>query len=129
MAKVGVVLSGCGVYDGAEIHESVCTILALDRAKSEIRFMAPDIHQNLNRDETLVFDTEAWRPEGTHKVSSHLVSAVTIRGRLAGILSLASSERLPFDAWDQAVVKRFLPVTAFACDAFLNPKDNRGLHG
>jgi enhancing lycopene biosynthesis protein 2 len=45
MAKVGVVLSGCGVYDGAEIHESVCTILALDRAKAEIRFMAPDINQ------------------------------------------------------------------------------------
>ena len=45
MAKVGVVLSGCGVYDGAEIHESVCTILALDRAKAEIRFMAPDVNQ------------------------------------------------------------------------------------
>jgi len=28
--KVGVVLSGCGVYDGAEIHESVITLLALD---------------------------------------------------------------------------------------------------
>jgi enhancing lycopene biosynthesis protein 2 len=39
------VLSGCGVYDGAEIHESVCTILALDRAKAEIKFMAPDISQ------------------------------------------------------------------------------------
>jgi enhancing lycopene biosynthesis protein 2 len=45
MAKVGVVLSGCGVYDGAEIHESVCTILALDRAKAEIAFMAPDVNQ------------------------------------------------------------------------------------
>jgi enhancing lycopene biosynthesis protein 2 len=45
MAKVGVVLSGCGVYDGAEIHESVCTILALDRAKSELTFMAPDVNQ------------------------------------------------------------------------------------
>ena len=30
--RVGVVLSGCGVYDGAEIHESVLTLLALDRA-------------------------------------------------------------------------------------------------
>jgi enhancing lycopene biosynthesis protein 2 len=45
MAKVGVVLSGCGVYDGAEIHESVCTILALDRAKADIVFMAPDVDQ------------------------------------------------------------------------------------
>jgi enhancing lycopene biosynthesis protein 2 len=45
MAKVGVVLSGCGVYDGAEIHESVATILALDRADAEIVFMAPDVNQ------------------------------------------------------------------------------------
>ena len=28
---VGVVLSGCGYLDGAEIHEAVCTLLALDR--------------------------------------------------------------------------------------------------
>ncbi len=45
MAKVGVVLSGCGVYDGAEIHESVATILALDRADAEVVFMAPDVNQ------------------------------------------------------------------------------------
>lgn len=45
MAKVGVVLSGCGVFDGAEIHESVATILALDRADAEIVFMAPDVDQ------------------------------------------------------------------------------------
>jgi len=45
MAKVGVVLSGCGVYDGAEIHESVITILALDRAGAEILYMAPDVAQ------------------------------------------------------------------------------------
>src|SRR5262249_40374127 len=32
MVKVGVVLSGCGFYDGSEIHEAVLTLLALDRA-------------------------------------------------------------------------------------------------
>ncbi|HPR64052.1 MAG TPA: isoprenoid biosynthesis glyoxalase ElbB [Thermoanaerobaculia bacterium] len=42
MAKVGVVLSGCGVYDGAEIHESVLTLLSLDRRGAEVIFMAPD---------------------------------------------------------------------------------------
>lgn len=45
MPKVGVVLSGCGVYDGAEIHESVITMLALDRAGVEMIVMAPDIDQ------------------------------------------------------------------------------------
>ncbi len=43
--KVGVLLSGCGVYDGAEIHESVLTLLALDRAGAEIACMAPDMQQ------------------------------------------------------------------------------------
>lgn len=43
MAKrVGVVLSGCGVYDGSEIHEAVLTLLALDRAGAEAVCMAPD---------------------------------------------------------------------------------------
>lgn len=41
MARVGVVLSGCGVYDGAEIHESVLTLLALDEAGAEVIMMAP----------------------------------------------------------------------------------------
>lgn len=26
MKKIGVVLSGCGVYDGTEIHEAVLTL-------------------------------------------------------------------------------------------------------
>jgi enhancing lycopene biosynthesis protein 2 len=43
--KVGVVLSGCGVYDGAEIHESVITLLALDKAGVKIICMAPDVPQ------------------------------------------------------------------------------------
>ena len=45
MAKVGVLLSGCGFLDGAEIHESVLTLLALDRAGAEIICMAPNIDQ------------------------------------------------------------------------------------
>ncbi|MBN2234821.1 MAG: isoprenoid biosynthesis glyoxalase ElbB, partial [Opitutales bacterium] len=45
MPKVGVVLSGCGVFDGAEIHESVLTLLALDKAGAEILCFAPDIPQ------------------------------------------------------------------------------------
>jgi enhancing lycopene biosynthesis protein 2 len=45
MAKVAVVLSGCGVYDGAEIHEAVITLLALDRAGAEIVCAAPNVDQ------------------------------------------------------------------------------------
>jgi enhancing lycopene biosynthesis protein 2 len=43
--KVGVILSGCGVFDGSEIHEAVLTLLALDKAGAEIVCMAPDMDQ------------------------------------------------------------------------------------
>ena len=45
MARIGVCLSGCGVNDGAEIHESVITALTLDRAGAEIIYTAPDVEQ------------------------------------------------------------------------------------
>jgi len=43
MPKVGVLLSGCGFLDGAEIHEAVFTLLELDRAGAQIVCCAPDI--------------------------------------------------------------------------------------
>ena len=39
--KVGVVLAGCGVYDGSEIHEATITLLALDNLKAKIICIAP----------------------------------------------------------------------------------------
>ena len=45
MSKIGVVLSGCGVNDGSEIHEAVITMLELDRAGAEMVLMAPNIDQ------------------------------------------------------------------------------------
>ncbi|MBN2326877.1 MAG: isoprenoid biosynthesis glyoxalase ElbB [Candidatus Omnitrophica bacterium] len=42
MAQVAVVLSGCGVYDGAEIHEAVLTLLYLDKAGAQVQCFAPD---------------------------------------------------------------------------------------
>lgn len=41
--RVGVVLSGCGVYDGSEIHEAVLTLLALDEARAQAVCFAPDV--------------------------------------------------------------------------------------
>ncbi len=43
--RVGVILSGCGFKDGSEIHESVLTLLALDRAGADVLCFAPDIAQ------------------------------------------------------------------------------------
>jgi enhancing lycopene biosynthesis protein 2 len=43
--RVGVLLSGCGVFDGSEIHEAVATMLFLDREGAEILCMAPNTEQ------------------------------------------------------------------------------------
>lgn len=43
--KIAVILSGCGVYDGAEIHESVITLLRLDQRGAQAQCFAPDIAQ------------------------------------------------------------------------------------
>jgi enhancing lycopene biosynthesis protein 2 len=45
MVRIGVMLSGCGVYDGAEIHEATLSLLALARTGAEAVAMAPDIEQ------------------------------------------------------------------------------------
>jgi enhancing lycopene biosynthesis protein 2 len=45
MKRIGVMLSGCGVYDGAEIHESVITLLSIDKAGAEVVMMAPNTPQ------------------------------------------------------------------------------------
>lgn len=43
--KVAVILSGCGVFDGSEIHEAVSTLLALDFAGASYQCLAPNINQ------------------------------------------------------------------------------------
>ena len=43
--KIGVVLSGCGVKDGSEIHEAVSILIALDRRGARFVCMAPNVPQ------------------------------------------------------------------------------------
>lgn len=45
MKKVAVILSGCGVYDGAEIHESVLSLLALAKNGIDYAIFAPNKNQ------------------------------------------------------------------------------------
>ncbi len=44
-AKIGVVLSGCGVFDGAEITEAVSVLIAIDQLGAEAICMAPNVDQ------------------------------------------------------------------------------------
>ena len=43
--KVAVVLSGCGVFDGSEIHEAVCTMLAIEQSGCTYQCFAPNTWQ------------------------------------------------------------------------------------
>ncbi|XP_038155097.1 glutamine amidotransferase-like class 1 domain-containing protein 3A, mitochondrial [Cyprinodon tularosa] len=46
MAKsVAVILSGCGVYDGTEIHEASAVLVHLSRAGAKVQMFAPDADQ------------------------------------------------------------------------------------
>lgn len=86
MKTVGVVLSGCGVFDGAEIHESVLTILALDRAGASVVFFAPDKPQ-------LHVINHVTGEEMAEKRNVLVESARIARGQIKP-LSLANSEQL-----------------------------------
>ena len=44
--KTAVLLSGCGVYDGTEIHESVLALLALSQNNLDFICTAPDLKQH-----------------------------------------------------------------------------------
>lgn len=46
MKKFAVILSGCGVFDGAEIHEATFTLLAIDKLGHQYDIFAPDINQH-----------------------------------------------------------------------------------
>ena len=46
MKKFAVVLSGCGVFDGAEIHEATLTMLAVMQQGAGYEIFAPDILQH-----------------------------------------------------------------------------------
>ncbi|MCB8994334.1 MAG: isoprenoid biosynthesis glyoxalase ElbB [Bacteroidales bacterium] len=44
--KIAVILSGCGVFDGAEIHEATLTLYAIARKGFSYEIFAPDINQH-----------------------------------------------------------------------------------
>jgi len=46
MKKFAIILSGCGVYDGAEIHEATLSMLAIAKNNATYEIFAPDIQQH-----------------------------------------------------------------------------------
>ncbi|TRY99044.1 hypothetical protein DNTS_032770 [Danionella cerebrum] len=43
--RVAVVLSGCGVFDGSEIHEASAVLVHLSRQQATVKIFAPDVDQ------------------------------------------------------------------------------------
>lgn len=81
---VGVVLSGCGYLDGAEIQESVCTLLALDRAGAKVRCFAPDLDFD-------VIDHLTGAPTGERRNVLHEAARIT-RGRIRDLREADAAE-------------------------------------
>lgn len=44
--KFAIILSGCGVFDGSEIHEAIMTMLAITKKGGTYEIFAPDVRQH-----------------------------------------------------------------------------------
>ncbi|GJM18088.1 MAG: glutamine amidotransferase [Phycisphaeraceae bacterium] len=87
MAHVGVILSGCGVFDGSEIHEATSALIALDARGASYTCLAPDTQFQ-------VIDHTTQKPTGEKR------SVLTEAARIARgeIKSLADANGADFDA-------------------------------
>ena len=73
--RVGVVLSGCGFLDGAEIHEAVLSLYFLEKAGAEVHCFAP------NKDQMHVVNHLTGKP--TNEKRNVLVESARIaRGKI-----------------------------------------------
>ncbi len=85
MIKIGVVLSGCGVMDGSEIHESVLTLLALSKRGAEALCTAPNgaQHHVINH---------LTNKESGEKRNMLVESARIARGKIRDVAGLKAAE-------------------------------------
>lgn len=86
MKQVAVILSGCGVYDGSEIHEATLTLYALAKRGINYKCFAPNI-------ELKVIDHISGKEAGTRNVLTE--SARIARGEIGDLAELNATK---FDA-------------------------------
>ena len=83
--KIGVLLAGCGVMDGSEIHEATLTLYFLDKHGAEIVCMAPD------KDQADVVDHAKGKPAAEKR--NVLAEAARIaRGKIRDVKSVTAAE-------------------------------------
>lgn len=84
--KVAVVLSGCGVYDGSEIHEAVSVLVHLSRSGVDAKCFAPDIAQT----DLINHIKGSPSADGTRNVLTE--SARIARGKIKPLSQLSTSK-------------------------------------
>jgi len=89
MTKAAVVLSGCGVYDGTEIHEAVSVLVHLSRLGADVSCFAPDSEQ------TQVINHLTGKPDASQHRNMLVESARIARGHIRPLKELKAAE---FDA-------------------------------
>ncbi|XP_077980341.1 glutamine amidotransferase-like class 1 domain-containing protein 3, mitochondrial [Glandiceps talaboti] len=85
-SKVAVVLSGCGVYDGAEIHEASAVLVHLSRGGADTAIFAPDIPQ------MHVIDHTKGEPMEGQSRNVLVESARIARGKVSALTDLKASD-------------------------------------
>lgn len=83
--KIGVLLSGCGVMDGSEIHEATLTLYFLDKHGAEYVCMAPD------KDQCDVVDHVTKKPAG-EKRNVLREAARIARGDIRDVKTVSADE-------------------------------------
>jgi enhancing lycopene biosynthesis protein 2 len=86
MKRIAVVLSGCGHKDGAEITESVSTLIALSEAHADYKIFAPNL-------EITSTDHRSGAPDGKRNVLTE--AARIARGSIQDVKELSAKD---FDA-------------------------------
>ena len=87
MRRVGVLLSGCGIYDGSEIQETVLLALALERRGMRPVFVAPQGDQADVVDHSTAGAVEGAPARGVLEESARLA-----RGAIRPIREIAAGE-------------------------------------
>ncbi len=121
MKKVAIILSGCGVFDGAEIHESVLTMLAIHKAGAEYSIFAPDIDQH----HVINHLTSEEMPESRNVL---IESARIARGNIRALKEFDASE---FDALilpgGFGAAKNLSTVAFEGANATVNPQVSKAI--
>ena len=106
--EVAVILSGCGVYDGTEIHEASAVCVALTRAGKKPVFYAPDA--------TLYHEVNHVTSEADNDTTRNVLieSGRIARGKVANI-SVSTKHYMPQFCTAKTVLKLYIYFVCCHC--------------